>query len=97
MNNSNILHTINLQKIEVLFFEDEYIHNELNKSEGMTEAERQELKETVERVSEVYLDNNFIEDIQFLSVMTSLKVAHLSIVCPIEAIISSTISHLWKT
>jgi hypothetical protein len=44
MSNNGILQKITLQKIEVLFFEDEYIHNELNEAYNMTEAERQELK-----------------------------------------------------
>lgn len=38
MSNNDILQKITLQKIEVLFFEDEYIHNELNEAEKMTEA-----------------------------------------------------------
>ncbi len=38
--------------------------------------------ETLERVSEVYLDNNFLERIELLAVMSNLKVAHLSKIYP---------------
>jgi len=47
----NILHRISFEKIEVLFVEDEYIQNELNETNHMTEAEKNDLKETLERVS----------------------------------------------
>jgi hypothetical protein len=78
MHNRNILHRISFEKIEVLFVEDEYLHDELNALEDMNEAEKSELKETLERVSEVYMDNNFIKDVSFIKMMVSLKVAHLS-------------------
>ena len=47
MHNSNILQRICFEKIEVLFVEDEYIHDELNSSSKMNEAEKIELKETM--------------------------------------------------
>lgn len=38
----------------------------------------QELKETFEGISEVYFDNNYIENLDFLEIMSNLKVAHFS-------------------
>ncbi len=44
MHNKDILKRINLQKIEVLFFEDEYIHDDLNGNESsISEVEKNEL------------------------------------------------------
>lgn len=78
MSNQNILQKLLSRKIEVLFMEDEFIHEEINDGSSLTEIEIQELKETFEGISEVYFDNNYIENMDFLQLMTNLKVAHFS-------------------
>lgn len=44
MNNKNILQKLSTQKIEVLFLEDEYIHDEINAIDNLSEADLAELR-----------------------------------------------------
>ena len=77
MNNRKILPALNARKLEVLFLEDEFIHDEINNQENLTPAERAEIRETLERISEVYLNENFIKELSFVMQMPNLKVLHL--------------------
>lgn len=96
MNNQNILQKLSNRKIEVLFMEDEFIHNQINESDVLSEIELQELKETLEGISEVYFDNNYIENLFFLESITNLKVAHFSNTSFIQVIITLPVLNPYK-